>query len=258
MFDAPDAAEVASRLHSCRKLSYAQVGAFLRSRGVAVVPGSLADARTTAIDVPGVGSQTLGALFGGSGAACETFATPNSGGNSADPLCGAGSQCFCNQSNKTALSNRSCADIANGDAADGYCVSKPATAAFLYFTSGDAFGVAKPNSRLAEKEEHTTASATRLFDIFVQAAPQIIANIGDPAKAPACTIGGKNLPMFHPGDGACVPESLSCLLGMPASDDHLLLCNLLVAKANPMDAADLARKRAMAIAVLMSGTHACQ
>src|SRR5206468_1242486 len=120
----------------------------------------------------------------------------------------------------------------------GYCVSKPATPMLLYITGKEALGVPKLDSRIGEKDEHTTASAVRLMDIFVQAAPQIIANIGNPLKAPACTHNGVNKPMFDLSDGSCVAQSLTCLLGEPASDDHLLLCNLIVQKANPADPAD--------------------
>jgi hypothetical protein len=229
----------------------------LRNRGVPIPPAGLADLKTTTVSILG-SNQTLGALFGGGSAACETQSTPGLGNGATDPICPAGQACFCNQSDKANVANSTCLDSGNNEAADGYCVAKPSTAAFLYFTGRDAFGVPKLNSRLAENEEHSTASASKLMDIFIQAAPHIIANIGDPAKAPACTVGGKNRPMFDVLDGSCVAESLSCVLGMPASDDHLLLCNLIVAKATPNDAADLARKRAIAVAVLMSGTHACQ
>jgi len=257
MFETPNADEIASRLHACHKLSYAQVGTFLRSRGAPIPPTGVGDLKTTTVSVLG-SNQTLGALFGGGGAACEMQQTAGLGSSATDPTCPAGQACFCNQSDKANVANPTCLDSGSNEAADGYCVAKPSTAAFLYFTGRDAFGVPKLNSRRAETEEHSTASASKLMDIFIQAAPHIIANIGDPVKAPACTLGGKNRPMFDTLDGSCVPESLSCVLGMPASDDHLLLCNLIVAKATQGDAADLARKRAIAVAVLMSGTHACQ
>lgn len=255
-FDPPAPDEIVSRLHSCHKLSYQQLGNFLRSRGASIPPGNASDVRTTQVSVFG-STQMLGTLFGGSGAACEMAVTTANGTN--DPVCGGGEVCFCNQDDKMNQVNRSCLDVGNNspDAADGYCVSKPATPGFLYFTGKDALGVPKLDSRLGEKEEHSTASAMKLMDIFVQAAPQIIANIGDPSRAPACTLNGKNMPMFS-SDGNCVEESVSCLIGTPATEDHMLLCNLLVSKADKNSPTDVMKKRNIAVAVLMSAAHSCQ
>lgn len=256
-FDVPVNDEIMSRLHGCRKLTYNQLGSFLRSRGVMIPPGTVSDVRTTQVNVFGQ-TVTLGSIFGGSGAACEMTITDANGTN--DPVCGGNEVCFCNQDDKMNQVNRGCLDVGNNspDAADGYCVSKPATAGYLYFTAKDALGYPKLDSRLGEKEEHSTASAMKLMDIFIQSASQIITNIGDPSKAPACTLNGKNRPMFDPTDGSCVEESVSCLIGTPATDDHMLLCNLLVQKAKVGDAMDLSKKRVVAVATLLSAAHSCQ
>ena len=255
-FDVPSSDEIMSRLHSCHKLSYQQLGNFLRSRGASIPPGNVSDVRTTQVSILGV-TQTLGSIFGGSGTSCEMAVTTANGTN--DPICPAGEVCFCNQDDKMNQVNRSCLDVGNNspDAADGYCVSKPATAGYLYFSGKDALGVPKLDSRLGEKEEHSTASAMKLMDIFIQAAPQIIANIGDQTKAPACTLNGKNKPMFA-ADGSCVEESVSCLIGTPATEDHMLLCNLLVSKADKSNLSDVIKKRNIAVAVLLSAAHSCQ
>lgn len=256
-FDVPMNDEIVSRLHGCRKLTYGQLGSFLRARGVMIPPGTVSDVRTTQVNVFGQ-TVTLGSVFGGSGATCEMAVTDANGTN--DPVCGGGEVCFCNQDDKMNQVNRGCLDVGNNspDAADGYCVSKPATAGYLYFTAKDALGYPKLDSRLGEKEEHSTASAMKLMDIFIQSAPQIINNIGDSSKAPACTLNGKNLPMFDPKDGSCVEESVSCLIGTPATDDHMLLCNLLIQKAKVGDVTDLSKKRIVAVATLLSAAHSCQ
>lgn len=255
-YNTPNLDEIVSRLHGCHKLTYTQIGNLLRARGVAIPPGNVSDVRTTQASIFGV-TQTLGSIFGGSGSACEMAITDANGTN--DPICPSNESCFCNQDDKMNQVNRGCLDVGNNspDAADGYCVSKPFTAGFLYFTGKDALGVPKLDSRLGEKEEHTTASAMKLMDIFIQAAPQIIANIGDSSKAPACTLNGKNMPMFA-NDGSCVEESVSCLIGMPATDDHMLLCNLLIQKAKQGDSSDLMKKKIIAVSVLLSATHSCQ
>jgi len=260
MYDVPAADEIASRLHACHKMTYAQLGNFLRNRGVSAPQVGLSDTKTTTVTINGV-SKSLGAVFGGSNNACEMADTvANGSGQGNDPLCPSGEACFCNQDDKLNETNRNCLDVGNNgsDAKDGYCVKKIATSGFLYFNGKDALGVPKLDSRQAEKDEHSTASAMKLMDIFVQGASEIVANIGDPVKAPACTLNGKNQPMFDAKDGSCVEESVSCLIGQPASPDHMLLCNLIVGKANVADQTDVTKKRNLAVAVLLSAAHSCQ
>ena len=76
--------------------------------------------------------------------------------------------------------------------------TNPPTAGQVYTNGGDAYGVAKYDAREAETYFHTTASATKLFDIFVQAAPEIIANI---QSVPFCQYNGVGNPMFESGHG---------------------------------------------------------
>ena len=259
-YETPAADEILSRLHSCHKLTYTQLGNFLKNRGVAIPTGAASDLKTATVTVFG-STQTLSQLFGGSGSPCEMAdTTANGSGPGNDPLCPMGEVCFCNQDDKQNEVNRTCLDVGNNspDAKDGYCVAKLPTAAYLYFTGKNALGFPKLDSRLGEKDEHTTASAMKLMDIFVQSAQQIINNITDPTKAPACTLNGKNLPMFDPKDGSCVEESVSCLIGQPATIDHMLLCNLLVTKADPSDQSDTNKKRVVAVAALLSAAHSCQ
>jgi hypothetical protein len=255
-YDVPNLDEIASRLHSCHKFSYVQLGNFLRSRGAIIPQGNLSDTKATTTPIFGQ-NVTLSSVFGGSGNSCEMAITNANGTN--DPVCSPNETCFCNQDDKTNQVNRSCLDVGNNspDAADGYCVAKPATAGYLYFAGKDALGVPRLDSRLAEKEEHSTASAMKLMDIFIQAAPQIIANISDPIKAPACSLNGINKPMFA-SDGSCVEESVSCLIGTPATDDHILLCNLLVDKADKSSLTDVSKKRIIVVATLLAAAHSCQ
>ena len=178
--------------------------------------------------------------FGGSGQTCQTV--PGS--------CPSGESCYCPAP--------PCVQIGNNQPNPGMCVAAPATAGFLYQTAEDSFSVPKPDSRRGEKDGHTTASALRLMDIFIQAAPQIIANIDDAALAPACVLDGQTFPMFDPVDGSCVEESVSCLLGMPATADHLLLCDLIVDEADPNLPGDLQKKQHIAVAALLSAAHSCE
>jgi hypothetical protein len=210
--------EVAAKLHGCRKLRHETLGNVLRERGV--------DTET----------------FLGSGNNCQTDAN--------GPFCPAGERCYC--------SNPPCLQTGNDPGNQGTCVIAPESPGFLYSTAEDAFSVPKMDSRRGEKDGHTTASAMRLFDIFIQAAPQIIANIDNPTLAPACVLNGMTHPMFDPVDGSCVEESISCLLGTPATEDHVVLCNLILDKADPLDNADIVRKQHIAVASMLAAAHSCE
>lgn len=167
--------EVRTRLHSCTKIAYASLGAFLTSRGV----------------------------------------------NLAKTSSGTG----------------------------------PKTAGELYKQGADALGVAKFDAREGETYFHTTASATKLFDIFVQAAPEVIANI---ATQDACKVGGIGKPMFDTVTGKCVFESLSCIMGRPATADDLAMCDLMLEQAAPGDMADLTLKQNITVAVFLSAANTCE
>jgi hypothetical protein len=167
--------EVRTRLHSCTKISYASIGAFLSSRGV-----------------------NLAATSSGNG---------------------------------------------------------PKTAGELYKQGGDALGVAKFDAREGETYFHTTASATKLFDIFVQAAPEIIANID---KQDACKVNGVGKPMFDATTGKCTYEGLSCIMGRPATLDDLTICNLMLEQADPTNPADLTIKRNVAVATFLAAANTCE
>jgi hypothetical protein len=131
----------------------------------------------------------------------------------------------------------------------------PKTAGELYKSGTDALGVARFDAREGETYFHTTAGATKLFDIFVQAAPEIIAGI---QSADACKINGAAKPMFDATSGACVRESLSCIMGRPATDDDMTLCNLMLAQAAQGDAKDLTTKRNITVAAFLSAANTCE
>ena len=131
----------------------------------------------------------------------------------------------------------------------------PKTAGELYKSGTDALGVARFDAREGETYFHTTAGATKLFDIFTQAAPEIIANI---QNVEACKINGAAKPMFDATTGACVYESLSCIMGRPATDDDMTLCNLMLAQASKGDPKDLTTKRNITVAAFLSAANTCE
>jgi hypothetical protein len=143
------------------------------------------------------------------------------------------------------------------DLAKTAAAGQPPTAGQLYKAAStkDALGVANYDARMGEAYFYTISSATKVLDIFVQAAPEIILNI---EAVEDCKVNGVGYPMFDPNTGKCVYYALSCVMGRPATDDDMEICNLMISQANQADIKDLANKRALTVAAFLSAAHTCQ
>jgi len=119
----------------------------------------------------------------------------------------------------------------------------------IYRTSDQALGVANYAARQRENLELTTAAASKLFDVFVQAAPEIIANM---PNRPECQIGGVGASLFN-ASNQCEADGITCLIGVPATASHVELCNLTIAKAS-----DVETGKKMAVAALLAAAHTCE
>lgn len=119
-------------------------------------------------------------------------------------------------------------------------------------SSKEAMGVANFDGRQGEASFYTISSATKMLDIFVQAAPQIIANI---KNMPDCQLNGVGFEMFDPVNGRCDYNALSCIMGRPASEEDLTLCNLMISQATP---AELPNRKNITVAAFLAAAHTCQ
>jgi len=119
----------------------------------------------------------------------------------------------------------------------------------MWSTSDQALGAPNYASRARESRELTAASASKLFDIFVQAAPEIIAAM---PTLESCTVGGSPTAMFNDFD-QCTPDGIACLIGVPATASHLESCNQVVTRAS-----DTELGKVMAVAVLLAAAHTCE
>lgn len=122
-------------------------------------------------------------------------------------------------------------------------------AGFMYRNSDQALGAPNYDARSRENLELTTASASKLFDIFVQAAPEIIAEM---PNRPQCTVGGVGARMFNDFD-QCTPDGITCLIGVPATAGHLDLCNEIVQRASTPEIG-----KHIAVAALLAAAHTCE
>ena len=121
------------------------------------------------------------------------------------------------------------------------------SAAVLYKAAGQAMGAPNYGARVPEAIELTTAGATKLFDIFVQAAPEIIAAMPNVAKK-----GGQPVQMFD-ANGTCTADGVAFLQGAPATQAQLDLCNNILTSASSATIG-----QTLAVATLLAAAHTCE
>jgi hypothetical protein len=127
--------------------------------------------------------------------------------------------------------------------------SNPPSAGQLIKGGTGALGAANYDARVGESIVWTSAGAAKLFDIFVQAAPEIIANI---SKMPQCQIDGVGPEMFN-ADDTCNADALSCITGRPVTQEHVDICSNLVSSASDLDTG-----KKIAVATVLSAAHSCE
>ena len=105
-------------------------------------------------------------------------------------------------------------------------IAQPAK--FLYCDARLTLGLPQYGARLSEATAQSTASGTKLFDLFASAAPEMVKNL---MTAPACQYNGQPAVLFNP-DNSCNEAGVTCLQGYPATDDQVALCTRLVQQAS--------------------------
>lgn len=123
------------------------------------------------------------------------------------------------------------------------------TAGGIYTRGRAALGAPNYGARVRENIELGLATTAKLFDIFVQAAPEIIANL--PSR-PECKLGTTGATLFD-ASNHCDADGVSCLLGVLATAAHLQICNQTVQQA-----ADVESGKRLAVAVLAAAAHTCE
>lgn len=127
--------------------------------------------------------------------------------------------------------------------------SKPPSAGELWKGAAGALGAANYDARVGETVLWSSAGAAKLFDIFVQAAPEIIANL---PNVDQCKVDGTGPAMFDDQNN-CNPDAISCLIGRPATPEHVAICNGMVKAGSNMDTG-----KKIAVATILSAAHSCE
>jgi hypothetical protein len=123
------------------------------------------------------------------------------------------------------------------------------SAGFIYSNGAASLGGPNLLNRVRENVEVGLATQSKIFDIFVQAAPEIIAAM--PSRS-ECMHNGASAVLFD-SSNKCQSEGIACLTGMPASQLVVDLCNQTVARA-----ADVEHGKQLAVAVLAASAHTCE
>lgn len=126
----------------------------------------------------------------------------------------------------------------------------PAPAGQLFQQGTGALGAANYDARVGETITWSSAGAAKLFDIFVQAAPEIIANMPNVEQ---CKVGGAAGPAMFDTNNQCNTDAVSCLIGVPATPDHVAICSNAVKAASNVD-----KGKNIAVATLLSAAFSCE
>lgn len=119
----------------------------------------------------------------------------------------------------------------------------------LYSGGAEPLGGPKYLARIREAIELTTSSAVSMFDIWVNAAPEIIDAM---PTLPRCTKAGVPVSMFD-ARGRCTLDGITCLQGSPATEAQKDLCEQVVTEASSPKIG-----RTIAVAAILSANHTCE
>ena len=100
-----------------------------------------------------------------------------------------------------------------------------------------------------EKGAWTNMTAAKMFDIYVQASQELITSM---PNRPECQRSGAPAQLFDSAN-RCDAAGFSCLMGIPATTEHLAICNETVKRA-----ADVESGKRMAVALLAAAAHTCE
>lgn len=115
----------------------------------------------------------------------------------------------------------------------------------IYSDGAQALGAANLGARVRENIDVGLATTAKAFEVWIQAAPEIIAN---QAARPECA----GAPVID-DNGHCNARGISCLIGVPATPDHVAICEQTIARAQTPD-----EGRRLAVAVIAAAAHTCE
>lgn len=141
--------------------------------------------------------------------------------------------------------------------------------AYVYCNDRLTLGLTNYTGRISEATSLNTAAATKIMDLFVTSASEIVPSPSSGLMrltAPACVISGQGAIMFN-ADNTCNEEGITCLQGYPATADQVALCSRVVSQAvaTPANGAagtaavdQVTAGRRLAVATILAGSNVCE
>jgi len=124
------------------------------------------------------------------------------------------------------------------------------TAGGLYKNAASALGTPNYVNRVRENIGITTSGASSEFDIFAAAAPEIITALPNLAR---CKDAGGAAPVLFNADNTCNLSGITCLIGMPATQGHVDICNQSITGASTP-----AVGKNIAVAAMLAAAYTCE
>jgi hypothetical protein len=117
----------------------------------------------------------------------------------------------------------------------------------LYTTGFNALGGPNYANRIRENIGITTSGASREFDIFAAGAQEVIDAFTNNtiARCQGATLFDAN--------NTCQPSGITCLIGVPATAQHINYCNLTVSTAS-----DVTVGKRLAVADMLAAAYTCE
>lgn len=126
---------------------------------------------------------------------------------------------------------------------------QPKAAGEIYLGGMSSLGIPEYDSRISTPLVASAAGSVKAQDIWTQAAAEIIVAMG---ALPHCMAGGQGVTMFDVND-RCNRDAITCLIGRPATEVHVALCNEAVERAS-----DIEKGKIIAVASLLAAAHTCE
>lgn len=124
----------------------------------------------------------------------------------------------------------------------------------LYTSGAAAMGAPNYGARVRENGAVTTSGASRQFDIFAAGATEVITNVPNLAR---CKDAAGTAAALFDANGACQASGITCILGVPATADHIALCNkAIMTGVGGASTSDIGKR--MAVAAMLAAAYTCQ
>jgi hypothetical protein len=120
----------------------------------------------------------------------------------------------------------------------------------LYRNGFNALGGPNYANRIRENIDITTSGSSREFDIFAAAADEVLAAFADPNSKLMQRCPGA---VLFDASNACSPSGITCLIGVPATPQHLDYCNLTIQRASDVNVG-----KRLAVAAMLAAAYTCE